>query len=225
MKKIGVVRWLGTNCDRDVANAIHLCGLKPQWLWYADSFEIESVDAIILPGGFSYGDYLRAGALAAKAPVMNSVARFAKKGGPVLGICNGFQILCETQLLPGVLLKNRSLRFIDRWVVLECVQPNKFFGDVSPKKTLSLPIAHGQGCYYAPEYTLKNIEDRHQIWLRYLDNPNGSLKNIAGITNRQGNVAGLMPHPERAMMNWMGGEDGLWFFKSLQSLISPFSVQ
>ncbi|MCX7977687.1 MAG: phosphoribosylformylglycinamidine synthase subunit PurQ, partial [Bdellovibrionaceae bacterium] len=174
--------------------------------------DLTDLDAVIIPGGFSFGDYLRCGALAARSALMEDVRRFAEKGGAVLGICNGFQILCESGLLPGALVRNRGGRFIDDWVELEVVNAAERFG-VHHKRgqRLRLPIAHGEGRFYAPADELKSLFDQGQIWLRYSLNPNGSLQDIAGVLSKNKRVAGLMPHPERALFDWMGGTDG-WGF-------------
>lgn len=210
--KIGVTRFPGTNCDYDVFKFVEELGHSPQWLWHQDLFDPATVDSIIIPGGFSYGDYLRCGALAARSPVMNSVRDFAKKGKPVLGICNGFQILCESGLLPGVLLRNLSQQFQDEWVDLEIQNTNSFFANkLAPLAKTKLPIAHGEGRFYIDNDGLKSIQDNGQIWMKYLQNPNGSLNNIAGIMNPQKNVAALMPHPERALWDWAGGVHGRSF--------------
>jgi phosphoribosylformylglycinamidine synthase subunit PurQ / glutaminase len=212
---IGVVQFPGSNCDRDVFEAVQSCGHSASWLWHLDLIEdSKKLDAIVLPGGFSYGDYLRAGALAARSPVMKSVAERSGRGVPVLGICNGFQVLCESGLLPGALLRNASLRFIDDWAELEVVNQSKFW-DKSRSKSekFKLPIAHGEGRFFAPEEMVKELEDNAQVWLRYTNNPNGSIHDIAGVTNKAGNVAGLMPHPERASEAWLGGIDGRGFFE------------
>lgn len=214
MKNVGVVRFLGTNCDRDIWQAAEEVGAKPHWLWYEDNFDCNNFDAVILPGGFSYGDYLRSGALAAKTRVMSSVKDFADSGKPVLGICNGFQILCEVGLLPGVLLKNNGTRFVDKWVDLDLVEGNSFWGGDSINNS-NIPVAHGDGRYYVSDDELKRIEDNSQVWLRYRQNPNGSIQDIAGVMNEQKNVAGLMPHPERAMFEWMGSTEGRKFFETL----------
>jgi phosphoribosylformylglycinamidine synthase I len=213
-RKIGVVRFPGTNCDLDIWAAVEAVGFTPQWLWHQDTFDANAVDGIILPGGFSYGDYLRTGALAAKSSVMKSVAEAAGKGIPVLGICNGFQILCEAGLLPGVLVANVGRRFIDDWVELEVVGQSPKW-PLTKEKTMRLPIAHGEGRYFAEEEVLKKIEDSGQVWLRYKNNPNGSWHDIAGLMNEKKNVVGLMPHPERAMVDWMGGVDGKAFFADM----------
>ncbi len=209
-KKMGIVQFPGSNCDRDLFSFVTKKGYFAEFLWHKNSFNESDFEALLLPGGFSYGDYLRAGALAALSPVMTSVKSFAKKGGPVLGICNGFQILTEAGLLPGALIKNQSLRFQDQWVDLEVSSSGTYFGK-KLKKTIRLPIAHGQGRFYLPEFDLKLLQDNDQIWLTYLDNPNGSMANIAGVLNREKNVAALMPHPERAIEDWMGSKDG-WDF-------------
>jgi phosphoribosylformylglycinamidine synthase len=201
--KVGITRFLGTNCDRDVWQAVEALGHKPQWLWHEDQFDPKDFDAYVVPGGFSYGDYLRCGALAAKAPVMKSLGEAAAKGAPILGICNGFQILTEARLLPGVLVRNESRKFIDKWVTLKPAGRSVWF---SGKQSLRLPIAHGEGRFVSED--LDKLADKGQIWLTYEENPNGSLNDIAGVTNEKGNVAALMPHPERAIFDWMGGEDG-----------------
>lgn len=211
MKTVGVVRFPGSNCDRDVVQMVEAKGLQAKFLWHLDRFDSAGFEALILPGGFSYGDYLRAGALAARSPAMQSVKEFAQAGGPVLGICNGFQILVESGLLPGALVKNKSLRFIDDWVELEVIESRGYWSKNISQKQLKLPIAHGEGRYYLDEIGLKKLRDQNQVWLKYVSNPNGALQDIAGIMNKEGNVAGLMPHPERALFDWMGSSDG-WGF-------------
>lgn len=213
-RKIGVVRFLGTNCDQDVFQAVKVAGLEPHWLWHQDQFDKTQYAALILPGGFSYGDYLRCGALAARSPVMKSVTDAAAYGTPILGICNGFQILCEARLLPGILLRNNSLRFRDGWVGLNLTNPSSKFGK-SDLQRVRLPIAHGEGRYFIEADQVKKLFDDEQVWWTYERNPNGSVENIAGVLSEKKNVAGLMPHPERAIAEFMGGEDGLSFFKSL----------
>lgn len=208
MKKIGVLRFLGTNCDRDIYSAVQAVEMQPEWLWYEDHFDPNAYEALVIPGGFSYGDYLRSGALAAKAKSMKSVAEASSKGVPVVGVCNGFQILCESGLLPGVLMKNKNGKFIDEWVDLEVCSNSNF---TSGKKRVKYPIAHGDGRFFASEDELKKIQDQDQVWLRYFENPNGSVFDIAGV--KAGSVYGLMPHPERAMFDWMGGSDGKSFFE------------
>lgn len=210
--RVGVTRFPGTNCDFDIWKFVEETGHEPRWLWHQDRFETSAVEAVIVPGGFSYGDYLRCGALAAKSPVMDSVREFAGKGGPVLGVCNGFQILCESGLLPGVLLRNESRRFIDDWVELEFVgAASGFATGAKPGDRARLPIAHGEGRFFAPEQDLAKLFDQNQVWLCYKNNPNGSQRDIAGVLNADRNVAGLMPHPERALFDWMGGTDGRSF--------------
>jgi phosphoribosylformylglycinamidine synthase len=214
VKPIGILRFLGTNCDRDVWQAVEALGLKPEWLWHEDRFDPTAYAAFLVPGGFSYGDYLRCGALAAKSAVMNSLGEAADKGYPVLGICNGFQILCESKLLPGALVRNESRKFIDKWVEL------KFDSDTRWSRlsgqTLRLPIAHGEGRFVIEEDELARLREKGQIWCTYVgENPNGSMQSIAGVSNSAGNVCGMMPHPERAIFDWMGGEDGRVLLQSL----------
>lgn len=210
--KVGIPRFLGTNCDEDVRKWIQLKGYEAHYLWFDDRFNTAEFDLVVIPGGFSHGDYLRCGAIAARTQVMKSVKEFAKTGKPILGICNGFQILCEAELLPGVLLQNKNLRFIDGWQTLK-VENNRsaFSKNMTGGQQLKLPIAHGEGQYYADAITLKKLMDNQQIWLTYVDNPNGSMLNIAGITNEAKNICGLMPHPERALFEWMGSSDGDFF--------------
>ena len=211
--KIGILRFPGSNCDYDVGQLCQSKEIPFEYIWHETTQSLSEFSALILPGGFSFGDYLRAGALAAHSPAMTSVKEFAERGGPVLGICNGFQILCEAGLLPGTLLKNESLRFQEEWVDLKLVNPHSFFAkDKSTGEVFRLPIAHGQGRYYAPEAKLEEIAQHQQIWFTYQGrNPNGSWRDIAGIKNKKGNVCALMPHPERALFAWMGGTDG-WSF-------------
>jgi phosphoribosylformylglycinamidine synthase I len=212
MKKVGVLRFPGTNCDQDVSSWMEARGHKPQFLWHLDLFNEKDFEALVLPGGFSYGDYLRSGALAALSPVMKSVRKFAESGGPVLGICNGFQILCEAGLLPGALVQNENRRFIDDWAEIEIANPNPHFASgLKRGAKVRLPIAHGDGRFYAPADSLKRILDEGLAWVKYLDCPNGSVAGIAGVMNETRNVAGLMPHPERALYPWMGGDQG-WGF-------------
>lgn len=212
-QRIGVLRFPGTNCDRDVFEAIEAKGQKPEWLWHADRFEAKVYSALFLPGGFSYGDYLRSGALAARSPAMQSVREAAERGTPVLGICNGFQILCEAGLLPGALVRNQGQRFIDDWVELKLANANPTFARSAEKgKTARLPVAHADGRFVAEADEIKRLQDRGQVWWTYADNPNGAAADIAGVMNEKKNVAALMPHPERAMHEWMGGVDGSEFF-------------
>ncbi len=209
MKKSGVLRFPGTNCDRDVFQAVENSGRKAHWLWHEDQFDYQDFDTLYVPGGFSFGDYLRSGALAARTPVMKSVREAALYGVPILGICNGFQILCEAQLLPGALLKNEGMRFRDEWVDLEIQNPSSHFKESG---TLKLPIAHGDGRYFIANDGLKKLHDQNQVWMKYRKNPNGSLEDIAGVMNEAKNVMALMPHPERAIFEWMGSQDGMGFF-------------
>ena len=214
--KAAVVVFPGSNCDRDTAVALEMAtGQKPRMIWHADT-ELPKLDLIVLPGGFSYGDYLRTGAMAAHSPVMREVVAQAKKGVYVLGICNGFQILCESQLLPGVLLRNESLKFICKPVTMRVESnDNRFLSKYSVGQEITMPIAHGEGNYFAEPDTLKRLEDNGQAVLRYCENPNGSARDIAGIISDKGNVLGLMPHPERAAEALHGSPDGAAMFKSL----------
>ena len=222
--KWGVVTFPGSNDDRDAVHCLEtVLGQQVVRLWHKDSV-LHGVDAVVLPGGFSYGDYLRCGAVARFAPVMHGVVEFARAGGPVLGMCNGFQILCESGLLPGALIRNRTLAFVCDWVTVrvETVR-TRFTAGCTAGECLSVPIKHGEGCYVADAATLRALEEHAQIVFRYVDqagratpaaNPNGTLDNIAGVTNRAGNVVGLMPHPEHAVESLLGGEDGRKLFTS-----------
>lgn len=214
--KFGVIVFPGSNCDHDAFYAVaHNLRQQAEFIWH-DSTSLGDVDAVILPGGFSYGDYLRCGAIAKFSPVMSAVKKFAAAGGPVLGVCNGFQILVEAGLLPGALLRNRSLHFICREVTLRVETADSPFTNAARKgQALRLPIAHGEGCYYADERTLDELEAEDRVAFRYLDNPNGSLRDIAGVLNRERNVMGMMPHPERATEALMGSRDGLAIFQSI----------
>ena len=212
MKPVAVLCFPGTQCDQDVVKALRALDRPVKQIWYADHFSPAEYSAFVLPGGFSYGDYLRAGALAAHSPAMQDIQKAAQAGQPVLGICNGFQILCEAGLLEGTLQINNSLRFIDEWVDLELCHSCSFWGGDRVQEAIRIPIAHREGRFYASEEQIKKLEDQEQIWWKYKDNPNGSVKDIAGIMNEKKNVAGLMPHPERAMAEWMGGTAGRAFF-------------
>jgi phosphoribosylformylglycinamidine synthase subunit PurQ / glutaminase len=210
--RIAVVVFPGSNDDRDAAWALKALGADPLLVWHAEG-ELEHVDAVVLPGGFSYGDYLRCGAIARFAPVMEAVERFAADGGPVLGICNGFQVLCEADLLPGVLRPNASLAFICRDVdVVVERSDTPFTSRCSVGQSLTIPVKHGEGCYHPPP----ELED-HQVVLRYApgENPNGSVDDIAGVVNAAGNVMGLMPHPEHAVDPLLGSGDGALILASL----------
>lgn len=225
--KFAICVFPGSNCDYDVYYVVKdILGQDAQFVDYTQK-KLEGYDCVILPGGFSFGDYLRAGALASKTPLAYAVQDFAQKGGLVLGICNGFQILTELHLLPGALLKNENLRFVCKDVYLR-IEGNHipFTRKISKGEVLSIPIAHGEGRYYVPEETLKEMEEKNQIILRYCDkegnvtpfsNPNGSVNNIAGVCNKEGNVLGLMPHPERASEDLLGSHDGLLLWHSLIS--------
>jgi phosphoribosylformylglycinamidine synthase len=218
--KFGVIRFPGSCDDVDALRAA-LRVADAEILWHADR-SLHAADAVIIPGGFSYGDYLRAGAIARFAPVMESVARFARDGGPVLGICNGFQVLCEAGLLPGALLPNVSLRFVFRQVAVDVVNAESpFTRACSPGERLSIPVKHTTGRYYAPDDQLDALESGGQVLLRYApgQNPNGSLRDIAGVRNEQGNVFGLMPHPEHAVEPLTGSVDGLKIFESMRAHI------
>ena len=219
--RFGVVVFPGSNCDHDASYALgRNLGQRAEFLWHDDP-TVGQVDAVILPGGFAYGDYLRCGAIAKFSPVMAAVKRFAQEGGLVLGLCNGFQILVECGLLPGALIRNRSLQFICREVKLETVTTASPFTQGSEKgRVLRIPIAHGEGCYYADERTLDALEAEDRVVFRYLDNPNGSLRDIAGILSRERNVMGLMPHPERASDPLMGSTDGLVVFQSMVTALA-----
>ena len=216
--RIGVVTFPGSLDDHDARVAVESCGAQAVALWYADE-DVAGVDAVILPGGFSYGDYLRCGALAHRAPVMTAIAAFARAGGPVLGICNGFQVLCEAGLLPGALLRNEGLRFVCRDVPLEVEQADtSWTADYRTGQSIIVPAKHGEGRYFADEVTLDELEAEGRVVLRYRSgfNPNGSMRGIAGITNAGRNVVGLMPHPEHAVDDALiGGADGRGFFTSV----------
>jgi phosphoribosylformylglycinamidine synthase subunit PurQ / glutaminase len=213
--RIAVVVFPGSNDDRDAALAFEGLGAEPVLVWHAEP-ELPEVGAVALPGGFSYGDYLRCGAIARFAPVMDAVCRFAGEGGLVLGICNGFQVLCEAGLLPGALRPNRSLSFVCRDVPLRVEHTDTpFTARVEPGQRLTIPIKHGEGCYFADEKLLAELEANGQVVLRYEDNPNGSIAGIAGVANRDGNVFGLMPHPEHAVDPLLGSRDGAFLLGSL----------
>jgi phosphoribosylformylglycinamidine synthase I len=216
--KFGVVRFPGSCDDVDALGAAAGVG-DAVMLWHADR-DLQGVDAVIVPGGFSYGDYLRAGAIARFAPVMEEVAEFAGDGGLVLGICNGFQVLCEAHLLPGALLPNVSLRFVFRQVELEVAAPDTAFTSAcEPGRRLSIPVKHTTGRFYAPEHELDRLESAGRVVLRYAPghNPNGSRRDIAGICNERGNVFGLMPHPEHAVDPLTGSSDGLKILQSMRA--------
>ncbi|HXS98864.1 MAG TPA: phosphoribosylformylglycinamidine synthase subunit PurQ [Candidatus Limnocylindrales bacterium] len=214
--KFGVIVFPGSNCDHDAFYAVTSnLGQQAEFVWH-DSPSLGNLDAVILPGGFSYGDYLRCGAIAKFSPVMQAVKRFAADGGLVLGICNGFQILVESGLLPGALVRNGNLKFVCREIGLRVETTNSpFTGALQRGQVLHVPIAHGEGCYVADERTLDELEREDRVAFRYVDNPNGSLRDIAGVLNRERNVLGLMPHPERASDPLMGSAEGLGVFQSM----------
>jgi len=225
--KWGVVTFPGSNDDADVLYALsEVLGDEACRLWHKDR-NLRGVECVVLPGGFSYGDYLRCGAMAKFSPVMDSVRDHARAGGLVLGICNGFQILCESGLLPGALVRNRSLLFVCEAVRVRVeTTATPFTSSCSPGEILTIPIKHGEGCYVADAATLRRLEDEQRIVLRYVDaqgrasgeaNPNGSLSNIAGIVNAERNVFGLMPHPEHAVEKLLGGDDGFRLFSAVSS--------
>jgi phosphoribosylformylglycinamidine synthase I len=220
--RFGVVVFPGSNSDHDAWYALsHNLGQKAEFIWH-DSPSLGNVDAVILPGGFAYGDYLRCGAIAKFSPVIAAVRKFADDGGLVLGICNGFQILCESGLLPGVMLRNRDLKFVSREVTLRVETTNTpFTSSATRGQLLRLPVAHGEGCYFADARTLDALEKEDRVVVRYLDNPNGSLRDIAGICSERRNVMGLMPHPERAADVLMGSADGRVILESMvRSLVT-----
>ena len=206
---IGVVVFPGSNCDRDVRWALEGClGLTTRFLWHEER-ELSGIDAVVLPGGFSYGDYLRCGAIASFAPLLQAVRDFAANGGPVLGICNGFQVLTEMGLLPGALTRNRDLHFLCQPADLVVSNPSSpWLQAYGLGETITLPIAHGEGRYQLDAEHLDQLEQEGRVVLRYADNPNGSVGDVAGLTNAAGNVLGLMPHPERACDPATGGIDG-----------------
>jgi phosphoribosylformylglycinamidine synthase subunit PurQ / glutaminase len=219
-----VLQFPASNCDQDAVHAIRLLGHSADYVWHKET-SLGQADAVIVPGGFSYGDYLRTGAIARFSPVMQAVQNFAEEGGLVVGICNGFQILCEAGLLPGALIRNRSLQFRCEHVFLKAATTNSpFTRKVPAGKLLRLPVAHGEGCYFADEATLAQLQSRHQILWQYCTaegelaepaSPNGSVLNIAGVCNERRNVAGLMPHPERACEPILGSADGRLVFESM----------
>jgi phosphoribosylformylglycinamidine synthase len=225
--RIGVVVFPGSNCDADTVHALDLAGAEPVELWH-ERATLDGVAGVILPGGFAYGDYVRAGVIARFSPVMRAVADFAAQGGLVLGICNGFQVLAEAGLVPGALLRNRGLRFLGRDVRIAVEEAETPFTHLAgPRRPLRMPVAHGEGCYYADDATLDELEATGRVLFRYVRadgsvaaesddpaNPNGSLRAIAGVRNAAGNVAGLMPHPERASERLLGSDDGFGLVRS-----------
>jgi len=227
--KFGVVIFPGSNCDEDIIYVLEkIMGQQVVRLWHKDH-DLQGVEFVVLPGGFSFGDYLRSGAIARFSPIMQEVIQFAAKGGYVMGICNGFQILTEAGLLPGALLHNRTRKFICRNIHLKAETSNSLLtAQIDPQRALKIPIAHGEGNYFADADVLQGLKDNDQILFRYCDeagnitgdaNPNGSLENIAGVCNLERNVFGLMPHPERASDALLANEDGLAIFESILSMV------
>ncbi len=223
--RFAVLQFPGSNCDQDCVHVLgNVLGQDADYLWHKEE-SIANADAVVVPGGFSYGDYLRTGSIAQFSPVMNAVKAFANTGGLVIGICNGFQILCETGLLPGALVRNRSLQFRCETIFLKIpTADSPFTSEVPEGRLLRVPIAHGEGCYFADDETLATLQANHQILFQYATetgeltdeaNPNGSLLNIAGICNEGRNVCGMMPHPERASENVLGADDGRRVFESM----------
>jgi len=222
--KSSVIVFPGSNCDRDVAVALKKFQIKNQMIWH-DETNLPKTDLVVLPGGFSYGDYLRTGSIASKSKIISDVIKHAKKGGLILGICNGFQILIETDLLPGALLRNKKLRFLSKNVFLKVINTdNQFCFNYKNKDIIELPIAHNEGNYFANDELLKNLENNNLIAFKYCNkkgnieknsNPNGSSNNIAGILNTKKNILGMMPHPERLIDPLLSGEDGSILFKGL----------
>lgn len=233
--KFGVVVFPGSNCDQDMIDVLN--GMKKKHgvevvkLWHKDH-DLQNCDMVILPGGFSYGDYLRSGAIARFSPIMQEVIDFANKGGFVLGVCNGFQILCEAGLLPGALLHNNSRKFICSNVYIKAMTDETFItSKLNTNKALRIPIAHGEGKFYAPDAVMKEIYNNNQILFKYCDaqgavtaeaNPNGAIDNIAGVCNKNKNVFGMMPHPERACDPNLGNTDGMKIFESIMNSIAVF---
>ncbi len=223
MKRVAVIRFPGSNCERETARSAQAAGAEAFYVWHRDT-DLKQADAVLLPGGFSYGDYLRSGAIARFSPIMARVQRFAEAGGPVLGICNGFQILCEAGLLPGALMRNGRLTFLSRPVGLRLEQTDTAFTNQYRKgQLLRMPVGHGEGRFAADAETVRRLEAEGRVVVRYVEldgSPlremlNGSLNDIAGVTNAEGNVVGLMPHPDRCADPALGNTDGLGFFSSL----------
>ena len=225
--KVAVIVFPGSNCDRDAVHGVELAGGEAELVWH-ERTDLGGADAVILPGGFAHGDYVRAGAIARFSPVMGAVRDHAERGGLTLGICNGFQVLTEARLLPGVLRRNTTLRFEHHWVRLGVERRDTPFTHAVPEGlTLRMPIAHGEGAYWLPDADLDDLEAKGQVLFRYVEpegNPNGSERAIAGVTNGRGNVAGLMPHPERASESLLGSDDGLWLMRSLVESLAQNQV-
>ena len=227
---VGVVVLPGSNCDHDALHVVNdVLGAAAEVLWHKET-DLKGVDCVIIPGGFAYGDYLRAGALAKFAPIMEPIKRHAASGGLVMGICNGFQVLTEAGLLPGALMRNEHLRFVSRDILLRVEEMGTpFTGELTPGNVLRMPITHGEGNYFADETTLDELERNGQVIFRYCDsegritresNPNGSARNIAGICNRERNILGMMPHPERCSEPLLGNTDGLGIFRSIAAAMA-----
>ncbi|MCX7885811.1 MAG: phosphoribosylformylglycinamidine synthase subunit PurQ [Verrucomicrobiae bacterium] len=229
--RFGIIQFPGSNCDQDCYHVLaNVLGQPTRYIWHKDT-SLGNVDCVVLPGGFSYGDYLRTGAIARFSPAMKAVADHARAGGLVIGICNGFQILCEAHLLPGALIRNRNLKFICQHVWLRVETTDSPFTNACRKRQLlKMPIAHGEGCYFAEPHVISQLRRENRILLRYCDakgrttaaaNPNGSVDNIAGICNEERNVFGLMPHPERASEKILGSQDGRFIFQSILRSVVP----
>ncbi len=229
--KFGVIVFPGSNCDDDMVHVLgDVLGQVVEKVWHKDAYLPAGVDCVVLPGGFSYGDYLRAGAIARFSPIMQAVKAFAEEGGWVLGICNGFQILCEAGLLPGILLRNANQQFICENVWIKpATTRSPLTANLDPERALKIPIAHAEGRYYADDATLERLEANEQVLFRYCTpsgeltpeaNPNGSLRHIAGVCNERRNVLGMMPHPERAAEEVLGNEDGRLLFESLLAAVA-----
>ncbi|MBT4922249.1 MAG: phosphoribosylformylglycinamidine synthase subunit PurQ [Rickettsiales bacterium] len=212
--KAGVIVFPGSNCDRDMQMALKTICSDVQYIWHKDSTIPSDIDIIALPGGFSYGDYLRCGAIAASSNILSEIKKCADQGKYILGVCNGFQILTEAGLLPGTLMRNKNLKFISKVVELETISTNSQFTNKAGSK-LMLPVAHHDGNYFCDKQTLESLQDNDQIAFKYSENINGSIENIAGIFNKNKNILGMMPHPERAIDNKTSGTDGLGIFRSL----------
>jgi phosphoribosylformylglycinamidine synthase I len=219
--KFGVIQFPGSNCDQDAYHALaDVLGQPTRYIWHKD-ITLGDVDCVVIPGGFSYGDYLRTGAIARFSPAMKAVIEHAQNDGLVIGICNGFQILCEAHLLPGALIRNRGLKFICDWVQLRVESTNSPFTNACRKvRLLRIPIAHGEGCYFAEPAVIEQLKREDRVLLRYVENPNGSVDDIAGICNETRNVFGLMPHPERASEKILGSEDGGLIFESILNAVA-----
>lgn len=230
MATFGVIVFPGSNCDHDAYHAMkHVLGCETKFLWHKDT-DLSGIDFLIVPGGFSYGDYLRSGAIARFSPIMQEVVKFAEKGGPVMGICNGFQILLEAGLIPGAMMHNHKLRFVCKNVFIRCETTDSLFtGSLQKGQVFDIPVSHGEGNYFIDQDGLKSLQDNDQVLFRYSDangnltdeaNFNGSIDHIAGITNSGRNVLGMMPHPERAMEKILGSEDGKPIFESILNSLS-----